>query len=120
MKVGNEMSKSLSDIKVGGIVILTPYNGLDRIREVVRITKTQIVIQYNNNQTSKFNKSSGMEVGSSIWMGDCIRLPDSEGELIRIKSRVELHKKLNAIKSHDYDNMPIEKINAIYTIIKGE
>jgi len=77
----------LDTLEVGSKVAVTGRNDSIRIRTIVRMTKTQFVLDND----ARFNRSSGSIVGGSIWDTAIIIDPESYGARLRIaKQRMRL------------------------------
>ena len=105
--------KELKDLVVGDDVLVTG-NYYRRIAKVVKVTKTQIVV--NN---VRFRRDSGWQCGSDSWDRKSISVPTEE-EISDIKEENLRNTLIYAISSFDFKRLSTDELKQVYNIVKGK
>ena len=106
-----EYKEWLKSLKPGDIVAIETITGGPVFRTVVRLTKTQIVL----NNAMKFYISSGLSIGGSFYHKTSIIPVTAE-----IKETVERSTLIYRIKKSDISDISTESLRKILSIIESE
>lgn len=105
--------KELKDLVAGDDVLVTG-NYYRRISKVVKVTKTQIVV--NN---VRFRRDSGWQCGSDSWDRKSISVP-TEKEISEVKEENLRKTLIYAIRSFDFKRLSTDELKQVYNIAKGK
>lgn len=106
----------LSNLKVGDKVVVYTNFCDDQILEVVRLTKTQILV---GKEEMRFSKKDGMLVGGGAWSTTHIREAE-EKEVEKILYNQEVKKLLKKLHSINFNTLPLSKIKKILNLVSKE
>lgn len=117
-EIDDNWSKNL---KAGDSVRVGQFGQLGNLRKVVRVTKTQIIVQSHSSET-RFNRGSLKQVGSQnrgVW-ATCDRLfPITKEQIAQLQERQERRNLILQIEQVDMKNLKIEQLRAIEAIINS-
>jgi len=124
--------QSLFDLEVGDeLAALYHYKGNNYWvkRKVVRVTKTQVVVNNQNDNSVKYWKKDGEKVGSKgrIWHSkryNTIHVLDEkyinkiEKDYVRLCINIRKNDAIAVITKTNFRNLPLDKLEKIAEIIK--
>ena len=117
-----EKKNALEGVKVGDELVYCPWNNLNRIVTVTKVTKTQV----DCGNYGKYRISDGYAVGGDRWCRSAVRFPNDADEIQKVKDTLLKVKYVGAIKNgvaclnsgEDIKKIDLETLKNIYVLVK--
>lgn len=100
------------NIQVGDQVIVHHHWTEDTLETVDKVTKTTFTAG-----SFTYSKDTGWQRGGDRWTPNRAD-PATPEEILRVKAEALKRKYVNYLSKYKYDELPIEKLEEIYQIIK--
>lgn len=105
----------LENVKVGDLMVVNgSYAHLDCLKEVERITKSQIIVNKR-----RYWKKNGRLVGDGDWCYGFIK-PATEKDIEIINKREQKDKLLTFFRKVVWCTLSLESLQTIYDVVKKE
>ena len=107
----------LKDIAVGTEVIIHARDNRG-VGEVIRLTKTMIIVKYNVDYEDRFNRFSGHTTGSDI--GDSRSISEATPELVAaVKAENRKRNRVAFLHKVAWSTLELEQLEKVYELVKG-
>jgi hypothetical protein len=106
--------KELQDIKPGDKVIVNYSHNIQYVREVIRLTKTLIIV---GKKEDRYKRNTGQLQGKGKWDINYIE-PATTEKIEIIKEKIYRRKLSYALETFKYQQLATEDMEKVYKIIK--